>query len=631
MMAHNGIRHGINLHYGYYDSGDRPFLNQLRSGAVFWPDSGNVNPALHDANGYPTSVYGGGVRSFNWLVNSSRSGLTNRWVVKALTGSGTLAIGLRTATLVSGSWSGTTPRAVFDLPEDTEQPYTTIQVRITATGSPHLQDIILCHESHEALIDAGQIWNPDYLAKVGKAGILRMLNPQNGNGNSFVRYADLMPMSYHTWAGGRLRPDLWGGTTTNSGNDYSVTVAAVTELVHGQRAQWIWNADATSNTCTVNVSGLGVKPVLDLRDGPISYTNRRPKANYLCDAVYDAVLDGWIAATGSEETENRPAIPGWPIEAMLDLCKTVGADPYFLTPVLACDDPDMNFTTNLATTCKNYSALTAPWMRPYFEPDNENWNTHLTNGIRVMKAEQVLGGDTSAAQWYGRAASRIFQAIHDVYEGDTSKFRTVNASQAFNSPSAFANQFNSARYVTDTGNAGDAAGLWTTHCAIAPYVEKGISGSELTDLADEWANGATTPERKTEIVNEYAERMDWSGAVQTIINWRMWLDTNWPDVKLMLYEYNSITGLELPGTTNEIALGMAARYAPKMIEMNHRFLMRAANEGCIAAIAYRLTGRGNPAQQWALHTPDIYDTPQSLWTVLEESAAGKRLFTINCV
>lgn len=106
--------------------------------------------------------------------------------------------------------------------------------------------------------------------------------------------------------------------------------------------------------------------------------------------------------------------------------------------------------------------------------------------------------------WYGRISAKVFKAISAVYGNDRTKYQTISAGWATQTPTGtFDHRLDSTRYLTEAGVvAGDAAKFWATHVSVANYWHSSYAGTatELS-MATEWLTA--TADRKSEIELDY--------------------------------------------------------------------------------------------------------------------------------
>ena len=75
------------------------------------------------------------------------------------------------------------------------------------------RNICLCELRHEALLDAGEVFNPDWATKVREgSGIVRFMDWQNTNSNlSTRRFADIPTTQYYSYGENPRLPQIKGG------------------------------------------------------------------------------------------------------------------------------------------------------------------------------------------------------------------------------------------------------------------------------------------------------------------------------------------------------------------------------------------------------------------------------------
>jgi hypothetical protein len=75
------------------------------------------------------------------------------------------------------------------------------------------RNVRLCEARHEARLDAGELFNPDWLASVREgSGIVRFMGWQNTNGDLVtLRFSDIPDEHYCTWGGTTATPFIKGG------------------------------------------------------------------------------------------------------------------------------------------------------------------------------------------------------------------------------------------------------------------------------------------------------------------------------------------------------------------------------------------------------------------------------------
>jgi hypothetical protein len=158
--------------------------------------------------------------------------------------------------------------------------------------------------------------------------------------------------------------------------------------------------------------------------------------------VYDADIDSWLKWGGDTARFDTFLQNGVPVEVMLQLCKDMGAHPWFCTPYLACD-PITDWMSSLATYVKAHSVddNSAPWMIPRYEVvPNECWNwAAYFNSTRYawLKSYAHWGshaGGNNVHDWVGLVASTNGQLISSVYGHDRTKYQAIVGVQTAAAP-----------------------------------------------------------------------------------------------------------------------------------------------------------------------------------------------------
>lgn len=146
----------------------------------------------------------------------------------------------------------------------------------------------------------------------------------------------------------------------------------------------------------------------------------------------------WMATNNSTQRtwDERPLLTdatwgtarGVPVEVMVQLANTLGADPWFTLPHLADDDYVRQFATLVQQTL-------APDRRVYLEYSNETWNGIFAQAAYVVEQGRALGlsdNDFQAGLFYhSRRAVEMFGIWQQVF-GGTERLVRVLAAQAAN-------------------------------------------------------------------------------------------------------------------------------------------------------------------------------------------------------
>lgn len=264
---------------------------------------------------------------------------------------------------------------------------------------------------------------------------------------------------------------------------------------------------------TLNLNGTGTVAITSNNGGVMTSIVQMPSINGTSGQavwgtlIYDADLNSWMLRGGNADPNQGSAgiINGCPYEIMLQLCKEVGAHPYFVAPYLAVD-PMTDFHTQLATLVKT----TMPsWMIPRFEICNELWNNvNPMTQYAYLKAyvhwnAQFSSGIFDRDDWVGKTASTIGQAVNAAYGGAVGAgYQILINVQTVTFPSPGSNgqasRFASTQYLAQSaaaqvGYTKSAASLWATHVVCANYFQPAERGTaqETTDATTYAANAAS--------------------------------------------------------------------------------------------------------------------------------------------
>lgn len=248
-------------------SGGYEFLNLMKHAQLPWTlgdNSGVLAVTDFDSNGYPTALRVGSVYTVVYIpLPASRPG---NYVV-TFDGDGTVNF---LGNDVTGSGSPPQGRGVV---ANTSSGGSSI-IKITSLGTVGVSNLKLFHEDDEGDLSAGMVSGNQFrqYMKQAQTPVFRDLNWLNGNFNHVTKWVDRKPLSYVSYAGdeyrvanyvgddGITRLSIYAGTTTNSGNDYSITPNATYLANWGSGApadkQHIllnFNADSTTNSANVTI------------------------------------------------------------------------------------------------------------------------------------------------------------------------------------------------------------------------------------------------------------------------------------------------------------------------------------------------------------------------------------------
>jgi hypothetical protein len=234
------------------DSGDFPFLNMIKNTPFGWsadgsgtlPGGQDIPPYMVDAHGYPSQARIGnnGFSMFFTLPLSTSKRATARNPL-VLTWEGRTTISISFVTIVSGSgtpklnsstglWTG---RLVFYPTNYQTDPRVGqlnsangLAISIAANGiasGSYLNKLALYFSDFETAYLAGEIFNPQVKAQLQTAnfGVYRFMDWLFTNVTNVTTWATRKSQNYFSWDAPEYRAALYGGITTSSGNEFSLT------------------------------------------------------------------------------------------------------------------------------------------------------------------------------------------------------------------------------------------------------------------------------------------------------------------------------------------------------------------------------------------------------------------------
>lgn len=631
-MPHNG---GLSQAVFWFLTfgGEFPFLN-LEKASPTWgtvDNTANILPANFDANGYVHTITNGGVKhSYAVPSQSERPGnYVYKW-----DGGGTMHRGF-TATTVSGSLTssaGTTNnRCEFSTSA------TTFITGVSGVATPgggagnYPTNFRVCHVDDEALLDAGEMFSVLLKTRLAKIGVLRFLDWQLINTTQLRLWEDQMPEAHYSYGAAYWK--YYAGLTTNSGDDYSVTYGSGGP-VDGEQIMVTFNATSSGFTPTFNKNGTGAVDIKFMDGRTLAFDVWKPTIGRTGVLTYNLALNAWLKMGGDTEAYDA-GFYGVPVSIMLRLCEEVGAHPWLHIPYQAVD-PMTNFTTELATACKAYAEANATWMIPRYEPINEVWNsaggfpcTRLANALENVR---VGSATDDYHNWYGRVLSKVGKAVSAVYADDRTKYQVICGVQTYGSTASSANRMASARYVTETGQAGDAAKFWATRVAFANYWHSSFAGTATeATMATEYATASTS--RKAALLAEYLESnagsnaFDMEGSLTQAGIWTTWAAT-FTGVGSTLYEGGYDYGYS-EGSDDLQTFTRAAYFSPALKRQTQYQYQKLVSLGAEFPSLYTLAG----ASDWGYGGvgESIYQaTPSAQWDGIVDYNLGKRSFYLQC-
>lgn len=614
-MAHNGGRSQINPSFLYYNN-EYLYCDRMKS-ADKWNRNDNTTPydvTKHDADGYMHTLYGGG--EYLILKIPSQSARPGEYILD-WEGGGTLNF--------SGASSSSTSPIVGTPNSNSIR----IDVTgVTADGVNYPHNIRFYHVDDAALIAADpNAFSPYAKAKYAKIGSFRWHDPQLTNdGNNIAKWAHRMPLTHFSYVASRYIEALYAGDSTNSGDDYTVDPPSGWVLEDKAVLHVRWNADGTTTTPTLTVTGEAVEiPILDHQCSPFPFSdNRKPKTGRNATLVYDADLASFIMHGGNFSYYDMGLTGGMPVEHIVKFCNEVGCHLWFSFPHYACD-PVSDYVTNTINYIRDN--LNAGLVAKY-EVSNELWNssafyTQTYYARAKEKAKYPAGPSDDDDNWVGRALALVGKAVHDAYSGDTSRYDVICACGAYaGSLSSYAPRMESTNFLSEPG--GFAAKTYVTKGSVANYWHSSFAGTATeATMATEWASA--TDARKLELVNEYVTSEAGSSGFSLnnckarLLLWRDWFAAY--DCGLEPYEGGYDYGWS-DGTGDTNAFTQACYSAPALYRQTQLLYQYCVSLGITYPSQYNAVGSSN----FSTHHPDIYADPEPTWLAIEDFSNNKLQF-----
>lgn len=397
------------------------FLNLMKTSQnwTYVTGSDSVDPAdcNFDTNEYPRAIPVGTNGLYRKVYITTQTQRSGNWVIR-WDGGGTIYS--PSGTLVSGSKSssaGTTGnRYEFSMSGSPSTDFIVVGVAsvLGSSAGSYITNLELYHLDDEIDRNNGGTFGAKFLAKLRESGVasLRFLGAigsgANGmNDTNITSWGARRPVGSVSYQGDEIRLSLYAGSTTNSGDDYTISAVLGTYAagdgapVNGETMIVKWSASATGNTITLTKGGV-TYPVLrnDSTAHSNGSNNGRPASGQHHTLVFSSALSAWLNFGSGGVAPGRTYLTnGAAPEICLRLCSELGCHAYFVAPYL---DTNNSFMTGLATYC----AANAPsWMRVFYEGPNETWhstNTTVFASSQYSKSVQLLvnGGSLSSNPTY---------------------------------------------------------------------------------------------------------------------------------------------------------------------------------------------------------------------------------------
>ncbi len=342
-----------------------------------------------DENGYVLTIPEGGITRIS-LFNDlpAEAGIGGRYVFR-FEGEGQFS--LFGGTIVESSEG----RIVIDIPDGATVGITILDVE----EGNHLRDFELFREEHEAIYDAGAIFNPAYIAEIEDFRVLRFLDWMGTTNSNIRNFSDLASVD-----------NAFYGIPGNQALEYEIA---------GQLPDFIDSAELAS------LPRGFIQPVY------VDPITREP----LRDPVTNELIL-YPPDTGAFPD----GIPvGAPPEILIALANQVGADPWFNIPHLATDEFVREFAEFIRDNLD-------PDLNIYVEYSNEVWNSGFDQwhyarqeGLDFFEERRQAGdnfgdqfGDFPSNAFYGYRSAEILSIFHEVFAEDAGRINGVLSTQTVN-------------------------------------------------------------------------------------------------------------------------------------------------------------------------------------------------------
>jgi hypothetical protein len=344
-----------------------------------------------DTDGYPTTLPAGGAQvDVNLPADANVSSWKLLW-----DGTGTLG---SSGALISGSYSISGCVVDFSFSGVNTA---TIQILATNSAPNNVRNVRLVANNgrDEALLSAGQIFRPEYLAIIQYAGILRDLDVTFSSINTLVNWADRKPVSYYSYGQNHFPPSkvVPAANITYSSPNYSVTWSGQTGPLT-DKTQFIGIVPTTQTVYPsyVNLNGTGNYPIAG-RDGTVRASSGIANDRWMT-FTFDADLACWMV-DDSQGTRGTGIITGAPPEFMIAMANAVGAHLWVVPSAYQCDYGTNN--ASVSDYISNYATLIRNTLNPNLQAihecgPNETWNDLTFVTAYADKKQLFRNGGSSA-------------------------------------------------------------------------------------------------------------------------------------------------------------------------------------------------------------------------------------------
>jgi hypothetical protein len=261
------------------------------------------------------------------------------------------------------------------------------------------RNIRLCEARHEALLDGGELFNPDWLAKVEEgSGIIRFKDWQSTDGNvSTLRFSDIPNENYYSYGGVSETPLIKAG----------MPVTIMSALANKVRSHpWV---------CIPHVFGTKKLTAITkiTKANPVTVTS--PGHNWENgEKVLIYNVSGMTQLNQNVYTvENSDPTAGTLQLAGVD---SSGFGTYSASGFLASPYDLGDLAKEVSLLAAHFRDHVDPGLITYFELSNETWNTLFDQTLWFSaQGKQLYLGDGFGNQMSGYIAAHCMKVIRDTY------------------------------------------------------------------------------------------------------------------------------------------------------------------------------------------------------------------------
>jgi hypothetical protein len=279
------------------------------------------------------------------------------------------------------------------------------------------RNIRLCEARHEALLDSGELFNPDWLAKVREgSGIVRFMDWQRTNGNlTNLRFSDIPDGNYFSYGGESGIPLIRGGLPVG-------IMSALANKV--QSNPWV---------CIPHVFGTrkltAIKNVSKANPAVVA----SPGHNW---ANGEKTLIYRVAGM-TQLNQNVYTVSNVdPIEGTLELAGVNSAEfgTYTSSGFLTSPFDLQNIAIEVVLLATHFRDHIDPGLVTYYELSNETWNTLFDQSHWFSaQGKQLYGRTGLGIETAGYLAAHCMRVIRDTYgKENRQKWKGIISTQTVN-------------------------------------------------------------------------------------------------------------------------------------------------------------------------------------------------------